>query len=319
MATNNTPLISIIVPCFNSGLYLAETLESLIMQSYTNWECIIIDDSSSDNSVAIANSYQDRYPSAMKVVSNTGKGACAARNFGISLSSGSYIKFLDSDDALFNEDVLGKQVAFCENYSYDIGYGDEYYYQDVFEQHNLIKKRGKAITNPELFYDNFPITTNFIIRTDILKKLRWNENLKSGQEFFLLFQCFTREARFGYQPTPVAKIRVHDSVHRISNKSKQKYVEQLLDVVREMKADILITKQSDQNFIKTFKNQLLKSSFLALRHQDSNAARSIIKDLKSLPFSAEAVTSCLIGITYTWPKAGYFFYRVVSRMGFNKL
>ena len=58
MNTQKNPLVSVIIPCYNAAPYVAETIESIIAQTYTNWECIIIDDHSSDNSWQIIESYQ---------------------------------------------------------------------------------------------------------------------------------------------------------------------------------------------------------------------------------------------------------------------
>ncbi|MBS7566452.1 glycosyltransferase family 2 protein [Mucilaginibacter sp. Bleaf8] len=268
-------LLSIIVPCYNSELYLAETLDSVLSQTYTHWECIIVDDKSKDASVQIANSYCEAHPGKIRVYSNHSKGACAARNMGIDLSHGSYIKFLDSDDALFDENVLGSQIGFLEQHNYDIVYGDEYYYQDTFNDSTQIKKRGCGINDPASFYENFPITSNFLIKRSSLNGLKWNEKLKSGQEFFLLFQCFARNMEFGYQALAISKIRVHNSVHRISNKSSKQHISQLLDLVDEMTNEIKALKISDKAFLKQYKKQILLSVFQAVKAKENKAAAEL--------------------------------------------
>lgn len=103
-------MISIIIPTYNRESYIAESLESLINQSYTDWECIIVDDGSTDDTEVLIKKYteSDRRFSFYKRPSIMLKGANSCRNFGFSKSKGSYIKFLDSDD-LLTEDCLEKQ------------------------------------------------------------------------------------------------------------------------------------------------------------------------------------------------------------------
>ena len=78
-------LVSIIVPCYNQGLYLKECLESILQQTYSQWECIIVDDGSSDNSEQIANSFSEQ-DSRFRYIYQSNQGVCAARNNGIKIS-----------------------------------------------------------------------------------------------------------------------------------------------------------------------------------------------------------------------------------------
>lgn len=92
---NRTPLVSICIPLYNAEKYLFETLERLSEQSYPNIEVIVVDDHSTDNSLEIAASYPK---GNIKVLTNPGKGACAARNLAFAHANGEFIKFLDADD-----------------------------------------------------------------------------------------------------------------------------------------------------------------------------------------------------------------------------
>lgn len=98
----NKPLVSIIIPCYNSASYIEETLRSVISQTYSNIEIIIIDDGSTDNSKDIIDSFDD---SRIKYFRQENKGQCAASNFGVSKSLGDYIKFFDADDVMNTEHV----------------------------------------------------------------------------------------------------------------------------------------------------------------------------------------------------------------------
>ena len=90
------PKISIITPCYNSENFIAETIDSVLNQTYADWEWIIVDDFSKDNSVEIIKQFTD--PRIQLIVLNENAGAAQARNIAIEKSKGRYLTFLDSDD-----------------------------------------------------------------------------------------------------------------------------------------------------------------------------------------------------------------------------
>ena len=97
MDTN--PLVSVITPCYNAESFIAETIKSVINQTYTNWEMLICDDCSTDNSAKIIKSFcqRDDRIKYLKTDCNTG-GPSIPRNVAISNSKGDYLAFLDADD-----------------------------------------------------------------------------------------------------------------------------------------------------------------------------------------------------------------------------
>ena len=101
------PLVSIIIPVYNTEKYLAETIQSALNQSYPDKEIIIIDDGSTDKSLSIANSFKNEH---VRVFYQSNKGASSARNKGIAESKGDYIQFLDSDD-LISPDKIKNQIT----------------------------------------------------------------------------------------------------------------------------------------------------------------------------------------------------------------
>lgn len=96
---NDRPLVSVIIPCFNSGAFLADALNSVLAQTYSNWECIIVDDGSEDDTSAIAAAFVNK-DGRFSYIKQTNQGPSIARNNGISLSKGTYILPLDSDDII---------------------------------------------------------------------------------------------------------------------------------------------------------------------------------------------------------------------------
>lgn len=91
-------LISIITPCYNSNDFISETIDSVINQSYKNWELLIIDDCSTDNSVEIIQKYLEKDSRIKLFINNKNSGAAVSRNLGLLKSSGRFISFIDSDD-----------------------------------------------------------------------------------------------------------------------------------------------------------------------------------------------------------------------------
>lgn len=93
------PLVSVIVPCYNQGIFLSETLESVLNQTFSDWECLIIDDGSTDDTCKVAKSYVVK-DSRFSYLKKENGGVSSARNLGLDNAKGSYIQFLDSDDIL---------------------------------------------------------------------------------------------------------------------------------------------------------------------------------------------------------------------------
>ena len=118
---NNLPLVSVLMTAFNRGKYIAEAIESVLQSTYTNFELIIVDDCSTDDTLEIANSFFVK-DSRIKLYKNEKNlGQFANRNYAISLSTGEYIKFLDSDDKLFAhglQTMVNSMIAFP-----DAGFG----------------------------------------------------------------------------------------------------------------------------------------------------------------------------------------------------
>ncbi len=101
--------ISIVVPCYNYGHYLSLTLDSVLQQTYEHWECIIVDDGSTDNSAEVAMTWVNKDPRFIYIRQDNA-GLSAARNTGLKNAKGNYIQFLDADD-LIAPNKLQVQIA----------------------------------------------------------------------------------------------------------------------------------------------------------------------------------------------------------------
>lgn len=110
--------LSVIVPVYNSEEFLAKAIESVINQSFKNWELLLIDDGSTDNSGLICDQYA-KNDERIQVYHRTNSGQCAVRNWAFKICKGDYITFLDNDD-IFLDDVFEQNLKLAEEYNADI-------------------------------------------------------------------------------------------------------------------------------------------------------------------------------------------------------
>ena len=140
-------LISIITPTYNCGKFIGETIESVINQTYENWEMIIVDDCSKDNTKDIVNKYVQNDDRIKYYLLEKNSGAAIARTKAMELANGNYMAFLDSDD-LWVEDKLEKQLKFMKENNFNFVCTE---YEQIDEQSNplgkIIKVRDKANYN----------------------------------------------------------------------------------------------------------------------------------------------------------------------------
>ena len=134
-------LASIITPLYNSEKYVDETIESILAQTYKNWELIVVDDNSTDNGPEIVQKYAEKDERIKLIKLNKNQGAAVARNTAIKVAKGSYIAFLDSDD-LWTPTKLEEQIQFMEENNYSFTFTA---YQQISEDG---KKQKKIIEVP---------------------------------------------------------------------------------------------------------------------------------------------------------------------------
>src|SRR5690606_30744980 len=129
-------LVSIITPLHNGERFVAETIESILAQSYKEWELIVVDDCSSDNGVKIVQEYSERDSRILLKSNNKNLGPAITRNKAIEFAKGEYIAFLDSDD-LWSPDKLQEQITFMKSNGYPFTFT---YYNQITEEGNFIKE-----------------------------------------------------------------------------------------------------------------------------------------------------------------------------------
>ena len=142
--------VSIIMPNYNCEKFIKDTIESVINQTYSNWELLIVDDCSTDSSVEIINGYCQKDERIKLFINDVNKGAAASRNWAMREASGRWIAFLDSDD-LWLPEKLEKQLAFMTENGYKFSYTA---YEHVDEQGvpmNIVVTGPKVISKRKMF------------------------------------------------------------------------------------------------------------------------------------------------------------------------
>ncbi len=143
-------LVSIIMPSYNTAGFIADAIRSVQEQSYKNWELIIIDDCSSDNTEEIVSSFL--CDSRIRFYKNKKNGGAAkSRNRALRMAKGKWIAFLDSDD-LWMPDKLSKQIEFMERNNYHFSY-TKYSEIDIHGEKNGITVTGPKVINKTGFYN----------------------------------------------------------------------------------------------------------------------------------------------------------------------
>lgn len=143
-------LVSIITPTYNCGKFISETIESVLQQTYTNWEMIIVDDCSIDNTREIVSQYLPKDNRIKYYFLETNVGAAMARNEAMQHARGKYMAFLDSDD-LWENDKLEKQIIFMEKNHYSFTCTSyEQINEDSISLNKIIKVKTKTNYNDVL-------------------------------------------------------------------------------------------------------------------------------------------------------------------------
>ncbi len=119
----SSPLVSIIIPCYNYGKFLGEALESILEQSYQEWECIIVNDGSTDETEEVALRYVNK-DKRFKYFYHENEGHSASRNRAVEISNGAYIQFLDADDMLERDKIRLQVLVLEENPTIGLVYSD---------------------------------------------------------------------------------------------------------------------------------------------------------------------------------------------------
>ncbi|TAJ08642.1 glycosyltransferase family 2 protein [Marinilabiliaceae bacterium JC017] len=220
------PLVSILIPLYNSELYITKTIQSCLSQSYPHIEVIIVDDGSSDKSYSIAKQFESEQ---VKVFKQANKGACAARNLAFKHCKGDYIQYLDADD-LLSPNKIEEQLRLISNTENAVASCSWQYFNRLIGD---ISTPGQTIDRD---YDN---TINWLIdswngkgmglihswlvpRNIIENAGPWNETLKINQdgEFFCRVLLNASCINYSNNSTVYYRTGLNESVSRTNSYEK---------------------------------------------------------------------------------------------------
>ncbi len=212
-------LVSIIIPAYNVENYTDECLDSAFSQTYPEVEIIVVDNNSSDNTLARLNAYKKKEPSLI-VLSEKKQGAPAARNKGLSVAKGNWIQFLDADDLLKPDKIQHQVKLFRENTnaSFIAGACEVL----AIDKNTRVKKINDFQSSwIHLTNGNLGNTCSNFFRRDLLQEISgWNEILKSSQEPELMFRLMKLNDKVIVDNIPLTTIRMREpNSGRISNDS----------------------------------------------------------------------------------------------------
>jgi len=204
-------LISVIVPCYNQARFLLETCNSLLAQDYNNWEAIIINDGSTDDTEEVAKKIVD-LDDRFKYFHKSNGGLSSARNFGLENASGDYVQFLDSDDVLKPE-KFSSTIKLIEGY--DIVITDFLRFKS---ENGKLKKAFCNLSEQQYTFESILLNWDVkysipihcgIFKYSAIKSILFDEELKAKEDWFFWLQVFKCNPKVFFLNEKLALYRVH--------------------------------------------------------------------------------------------------------------
>lgn len=203
---SNAPPVSVVIPCFNAARFIDETLESVAAQTFPDWEVIVVDDGSTDDSRSVIERWRLRLGERMRAHFGPNRGASAARNTGTRMALGQFVQYLDADD-LLRPDTLEKRVAALADAG-DVAYCD---WQKLEESEDGRFVKGEVVSRriedvharPEiaLFTSFWAPPAALLYRRTVVDAIgAWNESLPIVQDARFALDAALAGARFVYVP-----------------------------------------------------------------------------------------------------------------------
>lgn len=253
----NDSLVSIIVPIYNAEKYLDSCIQSVLRQTYTNWELILIDDGSTDKSGRIAEEYGFA-DERITVFHQKNLGVSLARNQGIDEATGNYVVFLDADDELI-EDCLAKTVNIAEETNADVVAGRSCENQELF-QDRIIWTGAEALENSLKDHLFTYSACAKLIRREFIGKTRFTPDIRINEDSYFVFQLLCKQNVFVLTNDVIYFYRANSE-----GSSRTVFSEKYFDI---LKVSDLKYKKIEEQFPQMHdlaKNMLLKARMNVLR------------------------------------------------------
>lgn len=230
------PLVSIIIPTHNREHLIGETLDSVLAQTFLNWECIVVDDGSNDNTREFVLSYCKKEP-RIKFYhrpASSKNGASACRNFGLEKSKGRFVQFLDSDDIISKEKLEAQvemlevnpliSLATCKWGRFKQDLNDAEIYQD-FQSYNHFDNPLHLIDSLANSLGFFPIHAYLIRKSIIAKAGYWNEYLSLNDDAEFMLRVISNSDRIFFVSKAVALYRLPEENNLSSYTDESKVID----------------------------------------------------------------------------------------------
>ncbi len=240
--------ISVIVPCYNSARFLSQALESLLWQTYPHWECILIDDGSTDYSADIFAKYQT-HDKRFRYHKKANGGLASARNCGIDLAEGTFIQFLDADDILLEHRLEQCLKHFNNNPQYQVVYSD---YTLHTKSQGFIKiLPGKIPCEDQVKAFLFEFNRTFVIpihsylfRSEIVRRNKFDESLLSfAEDNEYRIRLVLQGIRFHYIDELLVIYRMNEK--QVTSQEETKIFQNMLQELKKYRVNPLCAKYND--------------------------------------------------------------------------
>lgn len=222
-------LVSIIMPNYNGEKYIAQTIESVLAQTYPNWELIIADDCSTDNSVNIINSYAEKDSRIKLITGEKNSGAAQARNVALLQAKGKWIAFLDSDDKWLPA-KLEKQIAFMNANGYKFSCTKYAHIDENSKPLNKVVTSPKVIGKRKMFRYNYLGCLTVMYDAEAIGVLQVNPEIGNGRNDYALWLKAVKREKCYYYDEVLALYRVRTS--SLSHGKKLRLVRTHYDLMR---------------------------------------------------------------------------------------
>lgn len=205
--------VSIIIPCYNQSEFIEETLLSVFNQEHTQWECLLIDDGSTDNTAAIIKKWVEK-DNRFCYYKKENKGVSEARNFGLQKAKGDFIQFLDSDD-LIASDKLSVSISAIQEYEVDIVCSNYLMFSESINNtrspfSQLEKFEFNFYNLARYWNDGFTVPIHcWFFRAALLKNIQFPEGITAQEDWVMWLRIFQNSPKTYYIPTPLAFYRIN--------------------------------------------------------------------------------------------------------------
>jgi GT2 family glycosyltransferase len=307
LAPQAEPLITVVVPCFNEERFVGDTLESLRRQRFTDWECIVVDDASTDGSLAEIWRYAKVDERIRVIRHKVNSGLSASRNTGLRAARGAYVTFLDADDMLMADSLLerAEMLAAIDD---DAVAGVYCGVQIVGEAIDIDALPPTPRSGPEATVDFVssghicPFTAHApLLRTDVVRGMGgFDESMHHGAEDWDLWYRLMRggyrfvgtgstSAIYRQKERSMAKVMSYEHVAEASRLTDRAYEPMSVDNMVESAPCPLTAPKQEYERLVTIGRRTVRYATIALLAGDADAAERLIAEMEPVPSAVRDV------------------------------